>query len=375
MPPRKRKTTVDDDEASPAPTSQVAQPIKAETAESLATNLCRFVLLREHTHKPIARAEIKDAVMPEHKAHDRTGRILKQVLAVANEKLINIAGLELVSEADASASDDPGDDGDGAGASQTQAAHAPTASSGRGVGGGVASAMRYVLVNRLPEAVAVPLHETDEAKAIYLAFVEVVIAIIAESQDKSASQPEWIKEEDLFGWLMKLGLERESKLPQPAEQVMERIERAASQRHLHRRRVAAAGDAAPSRCGFLSPALPRRKRSRPSCRRSWSPRPISDARSKRTRRTRTSTSSAHVPCSTVTRSARQSSSMRSRRTLEDGFRRIEPLTYYDCPTGSAKRSRLEKCATQRCSRASRCALVHRKFVSATVVQRLNPGSE
>jgi len=222
MPPRKRKTTVDDDEASPAPTSQVAQPIKAETAESLATNLCRFVLLREHTHKPIARAEIKDAVMPEHKAHDRTGRILKQVLAVANEKLINIAGLELVSEADASASDDPGDDGDGAGASQTQAAHAPTASSGRGVGGGVASAMRYVLVNRLPEAVAVPLHETDEAKAIYLAFVEVVIAIIAESQDKSASQPEWIKEEDLFGWLMKLGLERESKLPQPAEQ--EKIE-------------------------------------------------------------------------------------------------------------------------------------------------------
>ena len=65
--------------------------------------LPRAVLLREHTRKPITRTEIKDHVMPEHKAQDRSGKIFKQVLAVANEKLGHIFGLKLVDETDAGA--------------------------------------------------------------------------------------------------------------------------------------------------------------------------------------------------------------------------------------------------------------------------------
>ena len=45
MPPRKRKANEDDDGEEAAPSqapSQAPQPIKADTAEALATNLCRF---------------------------------------------------------------------------------------------------------------------------------------------------------------------------------------------------------------------------------------------------------------------------------------------------------------------------------------------
>lgn len=45
MPPRKRKADEDEDGEEAAPSqapSQAPQPIKADTAEALATNLCRF---------------------------------------------------------------------------------------------------------------------------------------------------------------------------------------------------------------------------------------------------------------------------------------------------------------------------------------------
>ena len=88
--------------------------------------LPRAVLLREHTRKPITRTEIKDHVMPEHKAQDRSGKIFKQVLAVANEKLGHIFGLKLVDETDAGAgaADDAADDADGGGAGASQAGSA-----------------------------------------------------------------------------------------------------------------------------------------------------------------------------------------------------------------------------------------------------------
>ena len=188
--------------------------------------LPRAVLLREHTRKPITRTEIKDHVMPEHKAQDRSGKIFKQVLAVANEKLGHIFGLKLVDETDAGAgaADDAADDADGggAGASQagpSQAAGASQAAAGRGGGGVASGGPRYMLVNLLPheKMVTEPLTQTDEGQAIYLAFVEVILAIIAESQDKGSHDPTWVKEDELFGHLRKLGLEPDSRLPPPAE--------------------------------------------------------------------------------------------------------------------------------------------------------------
>jgi len=155
--------------------------------------------------------------MPEHKSQDKTGRIFKQVLAVANEKLLDIAGLELVCETDAGAADE--DDGDAAGASQSQAAAASQsqATAGRASSGGGSGGPRYMLVNRLPEVVTVPIGEVDEGYAIYLAFVEVVLAIITETQDSGDREPTWVTEDVLFGHLKSLGLERDSKLPAPAD--------------------------------------------------------------------------------------------------------------------------------------------------------------
>ena len=73
------------------------QAIDSNTAEELANRLCRFVLLREHMRKPLSRTDMKAAVMSEH--NDRSGRIFKQVLGLANEKMRSIAGVELVAEA------------------------------------------------------------------------------------------------------------------------------------------------------------------------------------------------------------------------------------------------------------------------------------
>lgn len=133
--------------------------------------------------------------MPEHKAQDRTGRIFKQVLGVANEKLKDIAGLELVSEQEAGAEDDA-EDADAGGASQSQAA--TQASSKQAA----SATVRYLIVNRLEDAVTAAL---ESSRAIYLAFVEVVIALITENQGV-------ISEQDMFGYLSTIGLEKEDKV-------------------------------------------------------------------------------------------------------------------------------------------------------------------
>ena len=115
MPPKRRVPDAADDDEPAAP---AAMPLREETADLIATRLCRFVLLREHMRKPATRSEIKDAVMTkEQKAQDRSGKIFKQVLAAANEKLRDIAALELVCETEAGAAAADDDDGAG-GASQ-----------------------------------------------------------------------------------------------------------------------------------------------------------------------------------------------------------------------------------------------------------------
>ena len=70
MPPKRRVPDAADDDEPAAP---AAMPLREETADLIATRLCRFVLLREHMRKPATRSEIKDAVMTkEQKAQDHT---------------------------------------------------------------------------------------------------------------------------------------------------------------------------------------------------------------------------------------------------------------------------------------------------------------
>ena len=52
--------------------------------------------MREHTKKPISRAEAKKAVLKERS--DAGGKIMKALLVHANEKLLALCGLELVPE-------------------------------------------------------------------------------------------------------------------------------------------------------------------------------------------------------------------------------------------------------------------------------------
>lgn len=161
----------------------------------------RAVLLREHSRKPINRAEIKDQVMPEHKAQDRTGRIFKQVLAAANDKLRDIIGLELVPETATGTEHDAMDEH--LGSSATQGATGVTSANSTGSAGA-----RYILVNRLADVVTLAQHDlpSGRGQAVYSAFVETVLALISESEGV-------IKEDDLFNYLKKIGLERDSSLP------------------------------------------------------------------------------------------------------------------------------------------------------------------
>jgi len=220
MPKRK---SIEDDEDEGGSQSQAALPLKAETADDIAARLCRFVLLREHTRKPVTRTEIKEQVMPEHKAQDRSGKIFKQVLAAANDKLRDIAGLELVDEAQAGVMDDDDADGSG-GQSQAAASQSQATQGGGGSGKQASGAARYLLVNRIPDAVVPPLTgDPALGTAIYQAFVEVVLSLIQESEGGV------LAEDELFEFLQKLGVNREAKFgelvqhrPLPAEQ--EKIE-------------------------------------------------------------------------------------------------------------------------------------------------------
>ena len=215
----KRKAEEEEEEEVDA--SQAPLAISAQIAKELASRLCRFVLLTEHKHKPLTRQEIKQAVMPEH--NDRAGKIFKQVLRQANQQLNNLAGLEIVLESDVVANDDAEDAGASqAGSSQLPAGSSqlPAASQASGAKAS-APASRYLVVNRLPEPVTLPLADKRPAAALYLAFVEVVLTLLQQSEGR-------LSEDDLFGWLEKLGLKKEGTLPQPADS--EKVETLVKQR-------------------------------------------------------------------------------------------------------------------------------------------------
>lgn len=218
MPP-KRKAREDDEADSTYGGTQAggtqaggtqAAAIDADTADGLANRLCRFVLLREHSKKPLSRTEMKAAVMSEH--NDRSGKIFKQVLAAANEKLKDIAGLELVPEA--ADGEGGGDDDAGYGtqavpgaASQSQAGPSTQGAAGMSQAPGASKAAKggsFLLVNRLPDPYTFP---PADAQQIYLAFVEVVLSMIQQSEGV-------LDEEKMFGYLSQLGLSRDHPLPQ-----------------------------------------------------------------------------------------------------------------------------------------------------------------
>ena len=258
---RKRKVAavveeeVEEVAPSPAAASQPAPPqavIDAETADKLASKLCRYgprrfsdsrlyfalflficfsacthllafspcaVILHEHLRKPIPRVDLKKAVMSEY--DDRSGKVFKQVLEAANTKLYEAAGLKLVAEgaagsnaADDDLADAPG--GSQAGPSQSQAVGGSSQAATQGGGASqAAGALRvgksgtsYLLVNKLPDPIR---SEPPDGPALHLAFVEVVLNFIQQSEGV-------LDEEKLFTYLAQIGLERKECLPPPAEQ-------------------------------------------------------------------------------------------------------------------------------------------------------------
>jgi len=204
MPPKRKAAAVfeeeDEAQASQAQASQAPAAISAQTADTLANKLCRYVLLREHTRKPVTRSDMRAAVMSEH--NDRAGKIFRQVLAAANEKLYALAGLELVAVSEA-VEEEGGDAATQGGVSQSQVGASQAAVVGKAMKAG-----SYLLVNRLKEPARTDLADAPQA---YLAFVEVVLSCIQQSGDI-------IDEERLFGYLEQIGLSRKECLPAPADQ-------------------------------------------------------------------------------------------------------------------------------------------------------------
>ena len=152
---------------------------------------------------------------------DRSGKVFKQVLEAANTKLYEAAGLKLVAEgaagsnaADDDLADAPG--GSQAGPSQSQAvggsSQAPTQGGGASQAAGALrvgkSGTSYLLVNKLPDPIR---SEPPDGPALHLAFVEVVLNFIQQSEGV-------LDEEKLFTYLAQIGLERKECLPPPAEQ-------------------------------------------------------------------------------------------------------------------------------------------------------------
>ena len=143
--------------------------------------------------------------MSEH--NDKSGRIFKQVLHVANAKLRDVVGLELVAEsADAAAEEDEG------GATQAGPSQAgPSQAAAPTQDGGAAKYGKYgalFLRSVLVDPITV---DPPPEVGVYLAFVEVCLGLVQQSEGV-------IDEERMFEYLDKLGLGKEARLPRPAEQ-------------------------------------------------------------------------------------------------------------------------------------------------------------
>ena len=214
MPPSSNKRKVsavwEDDDDAPArpqrnspgdmPPPPPAAVIDGDAAEKIANKICRYVLLREHTRKPIPRKEIKDNTMSEQ--NDRSGKVFRQCLGVANDKLKELAGLELV------ALDAPPVEDDDGGAGGTQAVASQAAAGASQAAAMAKPQAAYILVNRLPEPYQT---ELDEMPAMYQAFIEVILSFIQQSDGE-------LTEERLFGYP---NWPRAGQVPpQPAEQTI-----------------------------------------------------------------------------------------------------------------------------------------------------------
>jgi len=199
--PRKRVVSEmngapEDDEGAAAsqPSASQVVALSVSETEKLANDLCRFVLLREHTKKPIARAELKAAVLGARADHG--GKLMKALISLANEKLMDACGLEIVS--DAAAAQHADDDGV---ATQADASQPTQSTQGRAS----SSKGGLYLVNKLKRAVKLP---TKAESAIYHGLVEVVLGILKTNDDR-------LTEEDLYeSWLGKLGVEPNTTLPE-----------------------------------------------------------------------------------------------------------------------------------------------------------------
>jgi len=175
------------------------------------------VLLREHAKKPITKAELKAAVLRDRP--DRSGKIMKVVVASANKKLAQIAGLELVLDNSNDAEEDGADVG--------EASQAAAQSQG---GKGGASQAKYLLVNKLHGAVAL---QPSDAALVYTGFVEAILQLIERNQGACMA------EDDLYNvWLPKLGLAKDHHLPQHNTQKVEDLigKRMVSEAYLRKRK-------------------------------------------------------------------------------------------------------------------------------------------
>ena len=220
MPPSKRKRAVapdpepdDDDDEQPSQSqpagggaaSQAVQPLGRDETLKLGQELARWVVLREHARKPIARTDMRDAILPGRE--DKGGKILKSVVDAANDVLEGTFGLRLAFAADVIPADEAAADDGGGGASQAAAASATQSQAPTQAGGKKKdkSQPKYFLVNTLRKDAVV--YEASEAQKVYHALVLVVQQLIEHNEGA-------MEEDVLIGaWLPKLGYRSHDTVP------------------------------------------------------------------------------------------------------------------------------------------------------------------
>lgn len=204
MPPRKRAhadVEGGDDGASQATQSKIPAlpPVSPDELERLVDSACRYALLREHSRKPLARDQLKEAVLGKERP-DRGGKIMKYVIATANQRLLELAGLELVPASSVADADDAGAGGASQpGPSQADGTQEPTQTVRASGASG-----KLLMVNRLQKAL-VPAVKKETA--VYYGLVEVILTLLIDNGGR-------MSEADLNeSWLPKLGLKEKEIIP------------------------------------------------------------------------------------------------------------------------------------------------------------------
>jgi hypothetical protein len=203
MPPRKRAHDdgeAGDDGASHATQGKSAPPpaISPDELDRLVDSACRYALLCEHSRKPLAKDQLKEAVLGKDRP-DRGGKIMKLVIATASQRLLELAGLELLPANSAADAEDAGPSQ--AGPSQADDTQEPTQTQTVRASGATG---KLIMVNKLPKAL-VPAVQKETAA--YHGLVEVILTLIMDNGGR-------ITETDLHeAWLPKLGLKDKETIP------------------------------------------------------------------------------------------------------------------------------------------------------------------